>query len=135
MDLRSSKTDYSAVQKNIYSPFIDYPAYSGDSVNHRQTGIYAALNYSKNNFSVEGGGRLNNHSEYGNNFAFNFNPSYFIQKRVKVFANISSGYRTPSLYQLFSIYGNKDLQPEVSLNYEAGLQFFTKNEKILSKFH
>lgn len=130
LDIRSSNTNYSAIQKNIYSPVIEYESYNGDSVNHMQTGIYAALNYSKNNFNIEGGGRLNNHSEYGNNFAFNFNPSYFIQKRVKVFANISSGYKVPSLYQLFSRYGNTELQPESSLNLETGLQYFTKDAKL-----
>ncbi|MGZ5189610.1 MAG: TonB-dependent receptor plug domain-containing protein [Flavisolibacter sp.] len=130
LDMRSSNTGYSAIQKNIFSPIVEYDSYNGDSVHHLQTGIYAALNYSKNNFNIEGGARLNNHSEYGNNFAFNFNPSYFIQKRVKVFANISSGYKVPSLYQLFSIYGNKELHPESSLNFETGFQYFTKDAKL-----
>ncbi|MBA2745557.1 MAG: TonB-dependent receptor, partial [Flavisolibacter sp.] len=38
-------------------------------------------------------------------------------------ANFSSGYKVPSLYQLFSEYGNKILQPERSLNLEGGVQF------------
>lgn len=132
VDLRSSNTDYSAVQKNIFfnpSNPLDRSAYSGDSVKQHQFGIYSALNYSAQNFSIEGGGRLNNHSEYGSNFAFNINPSYLIRKRIKAFANISSGYKTPSLYQLFSIYGNKDLKPEISLNFESGVQYFTTDEK------
>lgn len=128
-DIRSSYTDYSAVQKNVYSPFIERPSFSGDSVKQRQASIYAALNYEAKSFTIEGGGRLNNHSEYGSNFAFNINPSYFIQKRVKVFSNFSSGYRTPSLYQLFSVYGNKNLEPETSRNIEGGIQYFTKDEK------
>jgi vitamin B12 transporter len=121
-DLRSSNTDYNAVQKNIYSPIVDKPAFSSDSVKQNQLAVYAALNYFKNDFSIEGGGRFN--------FAFNINPSYFIQKRVKVFANVSSGYKTPSLYQLFSEYGNKELKPETSINLEGGLQYFSKDEKI-----
>jgi vitamin B12 transporter len=129
-DFRSSNTDFSAIQKNIYSPLVDKPAFSGDSVKQNQVGVYAALNYLKNNFSVEGGGRFNNHSAYGNNFAFNINPSYFIQKKLKAFANFSSGYKTPSLYQLFSEYGNKDLKPETSINLEGGLHYFSTDEKI-----
>lgn len=128
-NFRASNTDYHAIQKNIYSPIIDRPATSGDSVKQNQVGVYAALNFSKNEFSIEGGGRFNHHSEYGSNVAFNINPSYFIKKRVKVFANLSSGYKTPSLYQLFSEYGNKELKPETSLNLEGGLQYFTKDEK------
>ena len=44
-----------------------------------------------------------------------------------MFANVSSGYKTPSLYQLFSVYGNKELTPETSLNLEAGAQVFSKD--------
>ena len=50
-------------------------------------------------------------------------PSYLVDKKYKLFANISSGYRVPSLYQLYSEYGNKNLQPESSKSYEAGLQY------------
>jgi len=129
-DLRMSNTDYNAVQKNIFSPAIDRQAYSGDSVKQKQVSVYTALNYTVREFNIEGGGRFNNHSEYGSNFAFNINPSYFIKNRVKVFINASSGYKTPSLYQLFSIYGNKELEPENSLNLEGGLQVFAKDKKI-----
>jgi vitamin B12 transporter len=101
----------------------------GDSVSQNQVSAYAALNYQSGSWNVEGGGRFNHHSEYGSNFAFNFNPSYLIHQQVKVFANISSGYKTPSLYQLFSIYGNRGLDPEASLNIEGGVQYFTKDGK------
>lgn len=126
-DLRISNTDYTAFQKSAFAT--TNTQRSGDSVKQSQNGVYAALNYTANDFAVEGGGRFNTHSEYGSNFAFNFNPSYFIKKRVKVFANISSGYKTPSLYQLFSEYGNKDLAPETSLNLEGGAQVFSNDGK------
>ncbi|HEY0066141.1 MAG TPA: TonB-dependent receptor [Flavisolibacter sp.] len=103
---------------------------SGDSISQRQVSAYAALNYQSETWNVEGGGRFNHHSEYGSNFAFNFNPSYLIRKQVKLFANVSTGYKTPSLYQLFSIYGNRELDPETSLNLEGGVQYFTKDEKV-----
>ena len=126
-DFRSSNTDYDALQ---VSPFgSSKTVQSGDSVKQSQGSVYAALNYTANNLSLEGGGRFNHHSEYGSNAAFNINPSYFIQRRIKVFANLSSGYKTPSLYQLFSVYGNRQLQPETSLNIETGAQVFTKDGK------
>lgn len=126
-DLRSSNTDYNALQISPFST--SKAAQSGDSIKHNQLGVYAALNYVAGNFSIEGGGRFNNHSEYGSNFAFNINPSYFLNKTVKLFANASSGYKTPSLYQLFSVYGNKDLKSESSINLEAGAQLFTTDGK------
>ncbi len=133
-DIRSSNTDYNSIARDPgFPPFSPAStiktATSGDSIKQSQVGVYAAFNYNENNFSFEGGGRLNRHSEYGNNFAFNINPSYFIAQRVKVFANFSTGYKTPSLYQLFSIYGDKKLKPETSVNIEAGAQLFAKNGK------
>lgn len=127
-DLRSSNTGYDALQSDPYSGGPYATSFSGDSVKQHQVGVYAALNYGHNGFFVEGGGRFNHHSSYGSNFAFNFNPSYLVAKHLKIFANLSSGYRTPSLYQLFSIYGNRELQPETSLNLEGGVQVFTADE-------
>lgn len=134
VDGRWSNTDYNAYQINVFSPMPETPSFSGDSVKQNQLGVYAALNLTHGIFNVEGGGRFNNHSEYGSNFAFNFNPSVLIQQRLKVFANVSSGYKTPSLYQLFSVYGNKDLDPEVSLNLEGGVQYYFKDQKSNIRF-
>lgn len=79
--------------------------------------------------SVELGGRLNNHSKYGNNYTYSFNPSYFINQQIKVFANISSGFKTPTLNQMYGAFGaNPDLKPEKSQSYEGGAQFFSSNK-------
>jgi len=134
VDFRSSNTDYNSVAVDPgFPPFVPQSIIktgtSGDSIKQNQFGIYAALNYTNKNFSIEGGGRFNNHSEYGSNFAWNINPSYFINRSLKLFANLSTGYKTPSLYQLFSIYGNKDLKPETSVNIEGGAQVFSKDGK------
>ena len=50
-----------------------------------------------------------------------------------MFANISSGYRTPSLYQLFSEYGNRDLKPESAFTAEGGVQYFSENSKFTGR--
>lgn len=75
--------------------------------------------------SVEAGGRYNNHSEFGGNFTYSFNASYLINKQFKLFANISSGFKAPTVSDLFgpAFYGsNPDLKPEQSRNFEAGAQ-------------
>jgi len=85
---------------------------------------------SNKGFQAEIGGRWNNHSEYGNNFTYTINPSYLIKGRYKFFANLSSAYRVPSLYQLFSEFGNLALNPETSRTYEAGFDL-----NLSSKFN
>lgn len=83
-------------------------------------------------FNINAGGRLNHHSVYGNNFVYNFNPSYSFKTNLplKVVASYSTAYITPSLYQLFSEYGNSDLTPEKNATIEAGFETELNNKRI-----
>jgi vitamin B12 transporter len=96
----------------------------------KQESIYGSVNYSNHSVTLEGGARYNHHSRYGGNMAFNFNPSWLVNQHYKVFSNISTGYRVPSLWQLYSMFGNRNLKPEESFNIEGGLQFFADENKI-----
>jgi len=123
VDFRNAHTSLQST-----SPYIK--AIGKDSATQTQTGIYGAVNVAlPGGFAIEGGSRFNHHSVYGSNAAFNINPSYLFNPQWKVFANLSSGYKTPGLYQLFSEYGNKGLGPETSVNTEGGLQYNTNNQK------
>ena len=127
-DFRTSNTDqeYSSIGFFPYST-----TYSSDSLHHNQLGLYAALNINaKTGFNLELGNRLNIHSAYGSNYVFNINPSYLLNNQFKLFANVSSGYRTPSLYQLLSEYGNRELKPESALTVEGGVQYFSADNKF-----
>ncbi len=82
-----------------------------------------------NGLSVELGARHNIHSKYGNNFTWSFNPSYWVTKKVKLFFNYSTGFKAPSLNQLYGQYGpNPDLKPEKSETYEGGAQLVLNNK-------
>jgi vitamin B12 transporter len=129
VDFRSSISDQEYLSIGYFGPYIT--KYSNDSLKQNQTGLYAALNFnSKNGFNLEVGNRLNFHSEYGSHDVFNINPTFLINKHVKLFANLSSGYKTPSLYQLFSEFGNKNLNPEAAITFEGGLQYFSPGNKF-----
>jgi vitamin B12 transporter len=109
---RFSKTE----QRNRFSP----PLFADNNLKSIFTSIFIRSN---TGFQAEVGGRLNDHSQYGSNFTYTLNPSYLIADRYKIFANVSSAYRVPSLFQLFSQYGNLNLEPETSVTYEAGFDF------------
>ena len=82
-------------------------------------------------WNIELGGRYNSHSKYGNNFTYSFNPSYLIDNKTKVFFNYSTGFRAPTLYDLYGKYGsNENLKPEKSTNIEAGVQLALAENKI-----
>jgi vitamin B12 transporter len=117
--------------KQNYFSISDYGPYKtalGDSAKANNTSIYNSIIIRDlKRFNIEVGFRLNSHSIYGSNSTFTFNPSYNINDNTKLFVNISSAYKIPSLYQLYSEYGNKYLKPEKSNNYEIGFQTFTRN--------
>lgn len=73
--------------------------------------------------SIEAGGRLNHHSVYGNNLTYSINTAYDIASHMKVFANYSTGFKSPTVTELFGLWGaNDELKPEISNSFEAGVQ-------------
>ena len=95
-------------QTNIFSPYLSFFVHTPEGL------------------SVEIGGRYNHHSTFGTNLTYSFNTAYLIRKGLKAFANISSGFKAPSVTDLFGpvYYGsNPDLKPEKSSNIEGGLQW------------
>lgn len=126
VDYRHSSTD----QKSIYiSGGYDFsaPPLGKDTANTNQEGAYASLIlHDLSGVTIEAGGRVNNHSVYGTNAIYSFSPSYNISNNWKVYVNIASAYRVPSIYQLYGQYGNRDLSPEKSQSYEGGLQYTSK---------
>jgi vitamin B12 transporter len=104
-----------------------YGNLADDSLKATQVSGYASLLIkSAGAFNAELGSRITNHSQFGNAVTYSFNPSYIISKQVKIFANIASGFRSPSLYNLASEYGNNNLKPEKSNSFEAGIQYLDK---------
>lgn len=130
-DFRTSTTDQEYFSTGFFGPYNPPPL---RNKNQNQTGLYAAINVNdKSGFNLELGNRMNIHSENGSKYVFNINPSYLVNKRYKLFANLSSGYRVPSLYQLFSEYGNQELEPESAITAEAGVQYFSPGNKFTGR--
>ena len=92
---------------------------------------YASLVFHQGGWNVELGGRYNKHNRYGDNFTYSFNPSYLVNEKIKLFANISTGFRAPSISELFGPFGaNPGLKPESRQNIEGGVQTFAMNKKL-----
>ena len=82
-------------------------------------------------FSAELGGRYNRHSTYGNNYTYSFNPTYQLNERTRIFLSAATGFKAPSLNQLFGQYGpNPDLRPEKSQNLEGGAHWFSQRKDV-----
>lgn len=127
--LQGADFRHHTINQNDLSFYPGYPPYAStfDTV-ASQSSLYASLLYAGlgDKLNIELGGRLNVHSRYGSNYTYTFNPSYKINDHFRVFGSIATGFKAPSLYQLFSGGGygpgNPDLKPEKSINYEFGVQ-------------
>ena len=92
------------------------------------TGVFSS-NFGLN---VNAGARLNVHSQYQNQIVYNLNPSYNfdIETPIKILASFSTAFITPSLYQLYSEYGNLTLTPEKNTTIESGVEISLLHKKL-----
>lgn len=83
--------------------------------------------------NVNAGLRLNIHSEYGSHVVYNINPSYSMaldEGYLKFMGSYATSYITPSLSQLFGVFGaNPLLESETNRTAEGGLEY-KANEKL-----
>jgi vitamin B12 transporter len=122
VEFRNQSTAQSDYSISAYGRY-DSPALAASLANIQLLGTY--VTFEKNQEDVWGlelGGRLSNHSLYGNNLTYHVNPYLYLWPKGKLFANYYSSFKAPSLYQLYSPYGNKDLKAEQGKTFEAGFE-------------
>lgn len=84
-----------------------------------------------NGFNVEAGIRLNNHSEFGNNTTYSISTSYNLLDLTKIVASFGTGFRAPSLLELFGPFGaNPNLDPETSNYFNIGAESYLLENQI-----
>jgi len=131
----------SAFGNNIYAHSLDStkPSQANTAV-FAQADLNGGLISSKlDSLSLIIGGRYTNNSVYGGNFSYELNPSYRINKNSTVYLSYSTGFTTPSLYQLYApnkdgdfqstsyTLGNSKLTAETSNSFEIGLKHRVSN--------
>ncbi|MCS6974913.1 MAG: TonB-dependent receptor [Cyclobacteriaceae bacterium] len=89
---------------------------------------FALFVRNKDGFSAEVSGRLVSHTDFGQAAVYSVNPSYLLNNKFKVFANLSSAFKTPVLNQLYGPFGaNPNLKPEYARTVEAGVHYLPGN--------
>ncbi len=103
-----------------------------DEVSTSFTSPYATALYKNNcGLMLEAGLRSNVHSEYGTNTTYNVSPAFQFGDNLKLFASAGTGFKAPTLEQLFGQFGaNLDLDPETSVNYQGGAQLYLLNQRL-----
>ncbi|MCB0339850.1 MAG: TonB-dependent receptor, partial [Bdellovibrionales bacterium] len=89
--------------------------------------------------AVTGGIRVDEHSDFGSEVTWRIAPAVSLDEWGTTFrSSVGTGFKAPSLNQLFSSFGNPDLEAEESTGFDVGVEqsMFDKNAKIgLTYFH
>jgi len=73
-------------------------------------------------FFVNAGARVDNHETFGTEWTWDASASFIVPVTGTIIKGSSgTGFRAPSLYELYSSYGDEDLDPEKSFVYDAGI--------------
>jgi vitamin B12 transporter len=128
-EFRRQKTEQNDFSISDYGPYSS-PELSEKQKTQQIVGSYATFQQSWGEVGYEVGTRWNAQSTFGNYFTYNLNPYWAISKTAKVFGNYYTSFKTPSIYQLASPYGNLNLQPEQGKTIELGVEKKMKSWKI-----
>lgn len=120
-DYQKVNTDQTYRSVSSFGEFVS-PTLSSDLANLSNLSAYITANYVHNFIGIELGGRINNNSNYGVNTSYSINP-YFQKNGFKVYGILAKSYKNPSLYQVFSEYGNRDLKPQEALSFDIGTAY------------
>ncbi len=78
--------------------------------------------------TLTSGVRVDDHRSYGTKTTFSANAAWRVGRSTVVRASYGEGFKAPTLYQLYSIYGTCvvgrkcDLQPETAQSYDFGIE-------------
>jgi vitamin B12 transporter len=121
-EYKNQSTQQSDFSISSYGRY-DSPKLAESIANQSIFGTYLTIQKEWNsNLGVEIGGRWNRQSTFGDFSTVNINPYWKFTKSGKAFFNYYTSFKTPSLYQLFSPYGNLALRPEQGKTFEIGLE-------------
>ncbi|MFA4888164.1 MAG: TonB-dependent receptor [Candidatus Omnitrophota bacterium] len=85
------------------------------------------------------GVRIDDHELFGTKTTYKISTAYLIsQTGTRLKANWGTGFKAPTIYQLYSNYGNLDLKPEESKSYDFGFEQSFFEDKVsfdLTYFH
>ena len=87
----------------------------------RISGAYGQLGIEMGGLAAHAGMRVDDHARFGTETSFGGDISYGLGGDLRLRASVGEAFKAPTLYQLYSDYGNEALQPERSTSYDVGL--------------
>ncbi|HVV26647.1 MAG TPA: TonB-dependent receptor [Rhizomicrobium sp.] len=82
--------------------------------------------------TLTAGGREDDHKTFGGHFTGELSAAYDLKETGTIFrASWGQGFKAPSLYQLYSIYGTPGLLPEQSNSWDAGVEQHLLDDRLI----
>lgn len=91
---------------------------------------HALLGYKAGSLNLAAGVRLDDHSRFGSEWTFGANGSLDLGDDWRARASYGEGFKVPTLFQLFSNYGNEALVPERSRSFDFALEKGDRNSPL-----
>lgn len=87
-------------------------------------GYYVQLELSPfDRLSASLGTRVDDHSQFGSELTWRAATALrFPETGTRLHGSVGTGFKAPSLFQLYSSFGNEDLRPEESIGVDAGVE-------------
>ncbi|MDR9388407.1 MAG: TonB-dependent receptor [Balneolaceae bacterium] len=127
----ATRQDFESI--GSFGPFESQPLTESKANTTTLAGFGSVLWQPLRRLSIEFGGRVTSHSSFGEHVTYSVNPLWRVTPNMDLFLNVSSGFRAPSLYQLYSEYGTRSLQPETSLNTELGVSIQSQEQSFMAR--
>lgn len=117
------------IGKNIITSGFEYEEEQGSSETFDKKTVENKAFYLQNQFKfgrwlfVTAGVRVDDHEKFGSDTNYKLSGAYIIKPAgTKLKANWGTGFKAPSLFQLYSGYGDENLAPEENESYDLGFE-------------
>jgi vitamin B12 transporter len=99
-------------------------------------GLYIQDQFNYSNAFVTIGTRYDRNKTYGSKVTYRIAPAYLLTSGTKLKATYGTGFKSPSLFYLFDpVFGNKDLLPEESTGWDAGIEQYFFGTPLVAGFN
>ena len=101
-----------------------YDAHAATSI----TGGYLQAGWVLGKLAAHAGARVDDHDRFGSKLSLGGDISYGLGHGWRLRTSYGEGFKPPTLYQLYSDYGNEQLRPETSTSVDFGIEHGTRGE-------
>ncbi|GBE37848.1 MAG TPA: TonB-dependent receptor [Nitrospirae bacterium] len=120
----SGKSDY--YSESAWGPFSS----TFDEKTATNRGFYFQEQFKYKKFIATAGFRHDGHSKFGKKNTYRLTSAYTFDTDTRIKGTFGTGFKAPSLFQLYSSYGNESLQPEKTKGLDIGIEQRFFNEKV-----